>query len=160
MQRQIAEFLDSAVTRKAFAGLADSARVLVRVEGIPYGFVRESGRFILSGAAIDPHEGAPLPDMEFFLPEGAVARLLLGIKPPDARVSDLGKLAFDLIFSNNPQEKVAFRIHASLFTLVRKGYFSVLIAAGPEVFAHLQRYGFGNLAKVKKILQQNRSRKE
>jgi hypothetical protein len=39
---------------------------------------------------------------------------------------------------------------------MRKGYFSVLMAGGPEVFSELGKRGFGSLAKVRNVLRKTK----
>lgn len=153
MQREITEFLNSELAGKAFSGLAESARVGLTIAGMKYVFRRGGKNFILE-------EGASDSDIEFTMPEQSAQEILRSALLPDATLAGVGAKAFDLIFSPDPARKVQFQIHGSLFTLVRKGFFSVLIAGGPEILRHLGRYGFGNLNKIRAAMGQNKPPKE
>lgn len=157
MQKEIEVFLASPGVRKGLAAFGKNARTRIRIADETFAFFRDSKG--LRCVPIAEDKGGEF-DMEFTIPPATVYAMVQRAADPKASVADLALTALPCVFTEDPKRKVTFEIYASLFTLVRKGYFSVLIAGGPDVLRFLGQHGFGSLEKIRNAASQIRRPKE
>ena len=158
MQKEIEVFLASPGAQKGLAAFGSTARIRIRIADEVFAFFRDDKR-VLRCLPIAPDDGEPF-DMEFKIPPATVHTMVHRAMDPTAGVAELAKTALACVFTADLDRKVIVQIYASLFTLMRKGYFSVLIAGGPDVLRFLGQYGFGSLEKIRNAVSQRRRPKE
>ena len=156
MHKEIQHFVDSDVVQKAFRTLSDRAILEIFIEGERFCIKKVGKRMELVETKIAANFNS---DMVMWIPKHSAEDILRATKDKKFTIGQVGVLVFEKVFTNDASQKIKFRISASLFTLLRKGYFSVLIAGGPEIMKFLARHGFGSLSKIKTVLSQNRSSK-
>lgn len=92
---------------------------------------------------------APSPDLSFVFTEAAVHRL---VSMDGKEISDFAIILFDLITSEDENEKVGFRVTGSFFRILRRGYVQVLLKGGPRVLQYAARHGVTNLTDLSRLL--------
>jgi hypothetical protein len=153
MQKEIDKFLSSPAVLRALRGLGPTAKILAQINAKHYLVVWEEGSLIAKSLGEGENEAA---DFEFFASEAAAMALIAEAGKPKASPASLGIYSIAQVFSSREDRRIGFRVNAPLFTLMRKGYFSVLMAGGPEVFSELGKRGFGSLAKVRNVLRKTK----
>ena len=157
MQKEIETFLASPGARKGLAAFGSSVRIRIRIAAETFVLFRDGKELRCIPTAADT--GGDF-DMEFTIPPTTVHEMVQRANGPGAGVAELAQTALSCVFTTDTQRKVTFEIYASLFTLVRKGYISVLIAGGPDVLRFLGQHGFGSLEKIRNAVSQGRRPKE
>lgn len=146
-QRKIREFLESPLAQKALRGLRSGAKMTLNINGEVY--LITSGREGLQVVLLD---SSTRSDIEFWLDREILLEVLQKAKQPGMGVGDFGVLLFQSLWAEKNRGKVKFAIHASLPSLLLRGYFSVLLAGGPVVMQFLSKHGLGSIGKIKKVL--------
>ena len=145
MQKDLQKFLQGPLARKALSGLARSAVIRIEVDGVPYRCIFASGTPILI------EEGGREADLDFWISNKTISAVLAHTESTGADLASLGVFLFERIFAQG-DARIGFRINATLFTLARRGYFSVIVAGGPMVMKYLASKGFGSLNKIRSAL--------
>lgn len=127
---------------------ATSAVYFSHRPGEPWRLVRRGGRTVLEPGP------APDPDFVFRFTPAAIARLA-------ATAGDMGAFAttlFELIVTDDENERVGFRIAAGFPRLVARGYLRLLLAAGPAVLRFGVAHGIATLHALRRLVGELRRR--
>ena len=152
IESEIKAFFASGLAEKATKGLSRNALIQVNMDGDVF-FYRRSGGF----GEFSRDAGGQEPDLQINISKALVLQVLAAARVPGASVAGIGLLLFPALFGDKERrERMELLIRASLFQLMRKGYFSVLMAGGPEVMGYLGRKGFGSMRKIKGALERAR----
>lgn len=153
MQKEIDKFLSLPAVVQALRGLAPSAKILAQIDAKHYLVIWEGG--CLRSHELDLGEKVEA-DFEFSVKEPGALALMEEAAKSKANPASLGIYAITQVFSAREDRRIQFRVKAPLFTLVRKGYFSVLMAGGPKVLSELGKRGFGSIGKVREVLRKTK----
>lgn len=151
LDAELEDFLSSALVARLSAGISPGAVVEMRVSKQVYQVTRERKKCVFHKLKFQE------PDVVLTLSESTLRHLLDVAALPETGVAELGICVFEHIFTADADKKISLHLRVGLFTIFRKGYFSILQAGGPEVMAYLAKYGFSSLAKIKEAIAKMRS---
>jgi hypothetical protein len=95
---------------------------------------------------------APDPDFAFRFTPASVERL----EATRGRIADFAIALFDLIEDPDPDVRVDFRVVAPFGRLVRRGYLTLLISAGPGVLAYGVSRGVASVGALRRLVERHR----
>lgn len=144
------EYFSRDVAMKAAGSLSDGAEMEFRIESTSaspevFTFRRDSGK-----NAIEPGP-AKSAQVVFELTPGA-ADSILGT-PSTSDIGAIGVGIARLILSQDPSQKVRFRLNAGILSLLTKGYFGVVAAGGSGFASFLASKGLGGIGALKNAVK-------
>lgn len=95
-------------------------------------------------------------DMYFWIRPFTLKKILDKAAERGTTIAQFGLTVLRYVLAHGKRDRIFFRMDVSVYTLIRKGYFSVLRAAGPDVRIFLREHGFDSLKSIKEFLQRIR----
>lgn len=138
-------FFTGGLAETAARGLKESAVISLVIDAEEFTFRRRDGR-----NRFQPGEAAD-PDIRFWVPAGAMQKLLL---PQGKTIGEVGIRIFELVLSDDTELKIKFKVRAPFLRLWKRGYFTVLAAGGPSVAKFLASHGWGSLPRLREQIAQ------
>jgi|GEM_PF-7128198 len=147
-------FESNGSVNKACRHLKNGAAIGLTIQGED-----EPLHFIMQGKdpAVSYGACAVPTDIDLLFTPGAIRRLS---EQETDSIGDMGLLFLQLMASHDPEYDIVIKsINAGFLSFARKGYFSVVAAAGPKVLGFLAKKGLGNPAGLKRAIDRRRKKK-
>jgi hypothetical protein len=142
---ELRAFFAADSAKRAMRPLAEGFRVAVSVDGGPELLLTKR-----SGAVVLVEEPPGSVEFRLAIPRGAVATLA---GHHASGVPELAVAIVDLLTHADPERKVRARVHAGLFELLRKGYFSLVPLGGAPLMRALAARGVGSVSELRERLK-------